>query len=244
MIPSPVWLVALLVAAAAALLTAPAPERARIVAAAAAAPAPATGVARRWGWLHGWWRRRQGAARGTSTAEAVVELAEAMAAELRAGQPPPAALAAAVDAVPLPVLPATLVAAAHAGGPVADLLDVAATAPGAAGLHAVAACWRVSAQSGAGLARGLEGVVVGLRDECDVVREIHGQLAAPRATGRLLALLPVFGWLMGSMLGAHPVAVLLTTPYGWGCLALGVPLQLTGWWWMERLAASVDPWGR
>lgn len=171
-------------------------------------------------------------------------MAEVMAAELRAGQPPPAALAAAVGALATPVVPPSVVASARSGGPVADLLDAAATQPGAAGLHGVAACWRVAEQSGAGLARGLERVVAGLRDEQQLAREVAGQLAAPRATGRLLALLPAFGWLLGSGLGAAPLEVLLTSPAGWACLALGVPLQVAGWWWMELLARSVEPWRR
>jgi tight adherence protein B len=165
-----------------------------------------------------------------------------MAAELRAGQPPPAALAAAADAASVPVVAATVVSAARGGGPVADLLDTAAGLPGAAGLHGVAACWRVAEQSGTGLAQGLERVVRGLRDEQQLAREVAGQLAAPRATGRLLAMLPAFGWLLGSGLGAAPLEVLLTSPLGWACLALGVPLQVAGWWWMERLARSVEPW--
>lgn len=237
-------LVALCAAGAVGLVVPPHPGTVRLATVAGSVTPPSGPVV----WLAGWrqrWHRRRGRARqATATAEAVVDLVEAMAAELRAGQPPPAALAAAVGSLATPVVPGTLVTAARDGGPVADLLDAAASAPGGAGLAAVAACWRVSERSGAGLARGLEAVAVALRDECDVVREIAGQLAAPRSTGRLLALLPLFGWLLGSSMGAHPLEVLLTTPYGWACIALGVPLQVAGWWWMERLAAAVDPWRR
>lgn len=177
-----------------------------------------------------------------ATAAAVVQLVEALAAELRAGQPPPVALA--TVAAEAPVLGARVVAATRAAGPVADLLDAAADAPGAAGLHAVAACWRVAEQSGGGLARGLDRVARGLRDEQQVAREVSGQLAGPRATGLLLAGLPLFGLLLGSALGADPVRVLLGTSIGWACLAVGVPLQAAGWWWVHRLAAAVDPWRR
>lgn len=193
-------------------------------------------------WSARWRRLRAGRHAPQRRAQAVVELAEVMAAELRAGQPPPAALAAAAEAVSAPVVDPTVVAAARAGGPVADLLDTAAGLPGAAGLHGVAACWRVAEQSGTGLAQGLERVVMGLRDDQLVAREVAGQLAAPRATGRLLAVLPAFGWLLGAGLGAAPLDVLLTSPFGWACLVLGVPLQLAGWWWMERLTRSVEPW--
>jgi hypothetical protein len=239
---------AALLAAAAGWLLVPAPtgRRLRTAASWAVPPESQAGTAGRWlsGTASRLRRARPGVRRSEAAdrAAAVVELAEVLAAELRAGQPPPTALEAALGVVARPVVPASVARAAAAGQPVADLLDAAAGAPGSGGLRAVAACWRVAEQSGSGLARGLERVVVGLRDEQQVGLEVASQLAAPRATGRLLALLPAFGWLLGGSLGAAPLEVLLTRPVGWACLAVGVPLQAAGWWWMERLAASLDPW--
>jgi tight adherence protein B len=180
-------------------------------------------------------RRRQALARSS----AVLELVDGMAAELRAGRLPAAALAAAAEEGPIDL-------ALPGAGPVDDAdvlerLEAAAGAPGAQGLRQVALCWRVAASSGAGLARALEQVAAGLRHEQAVAREVAGQLAAPRATARLLAVLPVFGWLLGSALGADPLQVLVTTGYGWACLLLGVPLQVAGWWWIEHGAAALDP---
>lgn len=239
------WLSATLLAVAVAVLVGPATPSARLrliggppspTGRRSALPRLATAVARRFG------RVRGGAAEAEATADGVVGLVEALAAELRAGQPPPSALVAAAGGTT--VLRPQVVVAAQLSGPVADLLDEAAAAPGAGGLHAVAACWRVAEQSGAGLAQGLERAARGLRDEQQVAREVAAQLAAPRATGLLLALLPLFGLLLGSALGADPVHVLLGTPVGWVCLALGLPLQIAGWWWVNRLAAAVDPWRR
>jgi tight adherence protein B len=169
----------------------------------------------------------------------VVELVEATAAELRAGRTPSAALAEAA-AVGSPDL-RLLAGVGHGGEVVPVLLRSLSGLPGAHGLYAVASCWQVAERSGVGLARGLEQVAVGLRDERAVAREVAGQLAGPRATARLLAVLPAFGWLLGAALGAAPVEMLLTTAYGWGCLLVGVPLQVAGWWWIERAAAALDP---
>lgn len=180
-------------------------------------------------------RRREAQARSA----AVIELVDAMAAELRAGRMPVEALAAAAAGGPLGLEP--LARGAAEGQGVAEGLESAASAPGAHGLLAVASCWRVAGQSGAGLARGLEHVSVGLRNEQSVAREVAGQLAGPRATARLLAVLPAFGWLLGSALGADPLHVLVTTGSGWVCLLLGLPLQVAGWWWIERGAAALDP---
>jgi tight adherence protein B len=169
----------------------------------------------------------------------VVELVVATAAELRAGRMPSAALAEAAAAGPPELAP--LACLGHGDEDVPSLLRSLSRLPGAQGLRGVASCWQVAEQSGAGLARGLEQVAGGLRDERAVAREVSGQLAGPRATARLLAVLPVFGWVLGAALGAAPVEVLVATAYGWGCLLVGVPLQVAGWWWIERAAAALDP---
>ena len=238
---TPVVLAAAAVAGAVALLVAPSAPAGRLAAAAGGdgpdAARPPTGgqwVARLTSRLRRI-RRREVEQRSA----AVVELVDGMAAELRSGRMPAAALAAAAAVGP-PDL-AALAGVAADGHDVAERLESTATLPGAHGLLAVASCWRVAEQSGAGLARGLEKVALGLRNELMVAREVTGQLSGPRATARLLAVLPAFGWLLGSALGADPLGVLVTTGYGRVCLLLGVPLQVAGWWWIERGASALDP---
>ncbi len=68
---------------------------------------------------------------------------------------------------------------------------------------------------GAGLAAALDRVAAALRAEADQRDDLRAQLAGPRSTAVLLALLPVFGLVLGAGLGAHPSAVLLHTPPGW-----------------------------
>lgn len=171
--------------------------------------------------------------------ESVVELATSLAAELRAGQPPAAALE---RCVPLLSWPAE-VPSALTGDGAADLLDHLARRPGASGLGALAACWRAATPSGAALSPMVAAVSDALREDLRVRGEVEAQLAGPRATARLLVALPVLAWLLGSGLGAAPFAVLVSTPYGWASLALGVPLELIGWWWVERLARARAPAG-
>ena len=105
----------------------------------------------------------------------------------------------------------------------------------------MAACLEVAEHSGSGLADGLACVIESLQHEREVAAEIEGQLAGPKATVRLLIILPALALLVGESLGAHPVAVLLTTPYGWLCLVSGSTLAAVGWQWVNRQVHSASP---
>jgi tight adherence protein B len=161
-----------------------------------------------------------------------------VAAELGVGSPPRQALAAASQGLWLEHL-GEVAAAPH--GDVASALRQAGAAPGAAGLLRLEACWRVCERSGAPLAPAVAGLADALRDDEQVRREVGAQLAGPRATAVLLALLPAFGLLLGGALGGRPVAVLLGTPLGRGCLLVGVALEVAGLLWTRRLTHAALP---
>lgn len=180
-------------------------------------------------WLRGRERRDAQARR----AAAVIELCAAVAGGLRAGRQPAEALLAAAPGGPAGG--PEVLAAARFGGDVPGALRGAAGAPGAQGLAGVAACWQVAAGGGAGLADGLDRVAAALRAERDERDELQAQLAGPRATALLLALLPGFGLLMGTALGAAPLRVLLHTPAGLLCLAAGSLLEWAGLAWTARI---------
>lgn len=198
------------------------------------APLGTRGVARLGDGLSRRLERRRGAARRRELA--VLGFVEALVAELSAGQPPPAAVRAA--ALRFSGDPVLRMVARHVelGGDPVRAVGAAAERPGAEGLWGVAVCLRVSARSGSGLAEALRPVAAALRDEQDLAREVSGQLAAPRATARLLASLPLVVWLLGAGLGASPLHVVLGTPYGWICLVVGGALELAGLRWVDRMA--------
>ncbi|MFI9051703.1 type II secretion system F family protein [Streptomyces sp. NPDC053427] len=173
---------------------------------------------------------------------AVIGLCAAVAGELRAGQQPHRALLAAG----LPGLGdegAAVSAAARYGGDVPQALRTAARLPGADGLTGMAACWQVAVQGGAGLASGLERIAAGLRARRDQQEELRAQLAGPRVTALMLALLPAAGLLMGGALGADPLRVLLHTPSGWVCLVAGGLLEWGGVAWTARIVAEASEGG-
>ncbi|TMQ85295.1 type II secretion system protein [Actinomadura soli] len=166
----------------------------------------------------------------------VIELCDAMAAELTAGRTPDEAFTAATTVLDPHVAEELL----SLPRPPPDHLDELATRPGAEGLRLLAACWRVGAERGGTLATVLDGLATALRDEESQRQDVSVQLAGPRATARLLAALPLLGLAMAAGLGAHPLAFLFGTLPGLACLITGVTLNLTGLYWTRRLARSAE----
>lgn len=169
-------------------------------------------------------------------AEQVLLACDGLAADLAAGQPPTTALDRA--AREWPEL-APVAAAAGLGADVPDAMRRVAVLPGAGQLAVVAAAWQVAHRSGTGLAATVARAARALRDERSTRRAVLGHLASARATARLLAVLPLVFLLLGSGLGADPVAFLLGTPVGLGCLAVGAALAHLGVLWLDRIAARV-----
>ncbi len=168
---------------------------------------------------------------------AVIELCDALAAELHAGVPVLQALEHACRGDPDWT---RIVTTARVGGDVVAALRTTAARPGADGLVAVAAAWDVSARSGGALAGVLDRVGAGLRDEEEARAEVTTSLAPARATAKLLAALPVFGLVLGMSMGARPLDFLLGSGLGLACLASGVLLAGLGILWVERLVDAVE----
>ena len=174
-------------------------------------------------------RRAAAAARRTQ----IVEALDVLAADLTAGRPPVDALQGAAASCPDFQV---AYAAARLGGDVPGALEVAAESPGAAGLRALAATWRVAEESGAAFASLTERLSESLRADEAVHRQTAAGLAGARSTARILAALPIFGIALGYSLGARPLTFLTATPVGWVCLAAGLGLTTLGLHWTSRLA--------
>ncbi|MEU4091323.1 type II secretion system F family protein [Streptomyces sp. NPDC026673] len=193
-----------------------------------------------------WLRGRERRAEAERRALAVGALCAAVAGDLRAGLAPPAALAGALGREGWPERPdlsdaaLLLLAASRFGGDVPAALRAAALLEGAEGLSGVAACWQVAVDGGAGLADGLDRIAAALRAERDQREDLRAQLAAPRSTVALLALLPAFGLVLGTGLGADPLGTLLRTPAGLGCLAAGGLLEWAGLAWTARIVRTAE----
>ena len=195
--------------------------------------AKSTGRIHRWGLAFS--RRREEERRRVE----VQRLLSAFGAELRAGQPPRAALREAADGKLTDVC-STALAACVLGTGVAAALRQDARAPGSAALRGLAACWQVGEMSGARFGEAVDQLIERARRDTDVRRQLVSELAGPRATARLVGGLPILGLAIGYSLGANPVAWLIDSPLGAAVLALGVTLDGLGLWWMSRLVATVE----
>lgn len=182
---------------------------------------------------------RAGRARSVTQAraDAVIEVCEGLAADLRAGQPPLSALGAAAQDWPEFGVVAD---AGRLGGDVPAALRTLAEKPGARGLRAVAAAWVLAHRSGAGLADAVALAARSVRDERAVARVVETEMSSARATAKLLALLPVGVLLIGRGAGGDPLGFLISTPAGLGCLGAGLALSWAGLTWLDRIARSVQ----
>ncbi|WP_182378882.1 type II secretion system F family protein [Nocardioides sp. WS12] len=167
----------------------------------------------------------------------VVELCDALQAELAAGQT--AGLALERAAAEWPEI-APVARAAVAGGDVPTALRSLADRPGTGALRVVAAAWQVAHRTGHGLADTLGRVADDLRATEQTRRVVDGELSSARATARLLAALPLLALAMGSGAGAHPWRFLFGHPIGLACLAAGLALAYAGLAWIDALARDIE----
>lgn len=179
--------------------------------------------------------RRAAVARRKRDAVAVVR---ALAAELRAGAPEPAALAAATATAAGGGLGSLLRPAAAAtarGAPVAAELRRVGAAPGAARLIPVAAAWTVAARHGCSMTGLLDRLADAYDDEDADRADLAASVAGARASMLLLAGLPLAGIALGAAIGGHPWTWLLGAPAGWVVCLLAAVLDGVGVVWTRWL---------
>jgi tight adherence protein B len=170
-----------------------------------------------------------------------VEALAVLASELRAGRMPADALGAAagVAAGTLASTFAVVATGASVGAdPSVALLRSAEASAVPELLRGLAACWQVCSATGSSLAAAVDRLAEALRAERAQRLAVEAELAGPRATAVLLAVLPIAGIALAAGLGARPLHVLLHTGLGLGCLAAGVGLDLLGLWWTGRIVAA------
>jgi tight adherence protein B len=184
------------------------------------------------------------------TEQSTVDLLSAVGAELRAGAPPDVALRRALAELGAagstrgqPELPATTAALKLAGDVAAGLRADAGDRCNSAYrdcLLGLGVCWQVSGSSGAGLGNAVARLAQSERSRAGLRRELHAELAGPKATAVLLAMLPVAGIMLGTALGAKPLAWLFQSPLGWVDLAVAGLLVGLGLRWVRRIVNSVE----
>lgn len=163
----------------------------------------------------------------------VVDACLVLAAEVRAGRHFAEALTVAASDFAL-IRPVR--AAVDVGADTAVALRLAGAAPGAGGLVELARAWQISERSGASLAPTLDAIVATLRERQELAATVAAELAAPRATGQLLGLLPLAGVLLGAFLGVDPLGFLIGSTVGRLLGLVAVVLACAGLVWSDYLA--------
>lgn len=130
-----------------------------------------------------------------------------------------------------------IVAALDDGAAVAEALERGSASGDRA---ALAAAWRVAAASGAPLAPALRAFAGALRDGAAAARDIEVALAAPRATARIVQLLPLVAVGLSLLTGAD-LAAALGHPLGVASAVLGLLLIVLARAWMRRLVRGALP---
>lgn len=99
------------------------------------------------------------------------------------------------------------------------------------------AVWDLATTTGSPLADALDALADHLREEARIRGRLDALAAGPRASQRLLTLLPVVGPALALLVGAHPMDLYGTVP---GALSLGVGAVLTvvGWQWSSSLVTA------
>lgn len=179
------------------------------------------------------WRRHRFRTQQRERRQEVVAAAEAMAGLLQAGRVPTTALEDVADETPLL---ASAAEALRAGGDIPEALRQAATEPGHEGLQHLADAWQVAARAGSPQAHAWEQAAESLAAEDEVSRLVATEVAAARAGGRVMSVLPLAGIALGYLMGGDPADFLLSTPFGWACLVGAALLASAGVLWIDAIA--------
>ena len=101
----------------------------------------------------------------------------------------------------------------------------------------VGALWQLSRVTGAPRGPMLHALSVSLAEAEATRRAIDSALATPRATLRLIAVMPVVSVAASSLAGVGDVGLLFRTPLGLSILAFSMAMMAGAWWWV-RLASE------
>jgi tight adherence protein B len=183
-------------------------------------------------------RRRRRAAEATALQDAL----EVLVGELRVGAHPVAAFGIAADEVTGVVARSlrTVAARARVGAdPAAGLRSVARRSDLPLHWERLALCWQLAQAHGLAVATLMQAAQRDIAERERFSARVQAQLAGARTTGAVLAGLPALGIGLGQLIGARPLAFLLSGGVGAWLLIIGVGLACIGLMWCDRITGQV-----
>lgn len=172
--------------------------------------------------------------------ESLGDALDIVASALRAGLPPAVALAVARDATHWGRCEAERVARVVArldrGVVTASAWSLSSDEGAAADAYrTVGGVWDLALQTGGPLADAVDYLSGHLREQA----RLHGRLGAlaagPRASARLLTLLPLAGPALAVLVGADPQDLYLSSPAAGASAVIGLVLTAVGWRWSRAM---------
>lgn len=134
---------------------------------------------------------------------------------------------------------ARVAARIHHGLGVQAAVDEWATTAGSAAVRLLADAVAIAGVSGGSQQAALLGVQATLRDRDALAREVRALAAQARTSGVVLVVAPIAFALVVALIDPG-VAAFFATPAGWGCVVVGLGLDVAGATWMRRLAGAVE----
>lgn len=191
-----------------------------------------------------WMRRRRRVQRGLRTAEseALQGALDVLVGELRVGAHPVAAFsvaAAEVDGVVATSL-RTVAGRARLGADVAGgLRCIAMSSSLPAHWERLAVCWQLAQDHGLAIATLMQTAQRDIVERGRFSAKVDAGMAGARTTAAVLAGLPLLGVGLGQLIGADPVAFLLSGGAGGWLLVIGAALACSGLLWSDHITAQV-----
>ena len=102
----------------------------------------------------------------------------------------------------------------------------------------VEAVWALALDTGAPLADAIDTVSTHIREDGAVRQRLDAQSAAPRASQRLLTLLPLLGPVLAVFVGADLVELYLASRAGTASVLVGLCLTAFGGWWTRSMVLA------
>jgi tight adherence protein B len=184
------------------------------------------------------YRRRRRGRRGMDESRELETALDVLVGELRVGAHPAQAFAVAADEASGPVANSCRAVAARArlGADVtAGLRGIAETSALPAQWDRLAVCWQLAAAHGLAMSTLMRAAQHDIIERQRFSGHVTSAMAGARATVAILAGLPMLSVLFGQLVGADPLAFLLTGHAGGWLLVIGVALVCSGLLWSDRI---------
>lgn len=183
-------------------------------------------------------RRRRRGRRGAVESRELETALDVLVGELRVGAHPTQAFTVAAEEASGPVSSCCRAVAARArlGADVtAGLRSVAETSALPAQWHRLAVCWQLASEHGLAMSTLMRAAQHDIVERQRFSGHVTSAMAGARATAVILAGLPMLSVLFGQLIGADPLAFLLTGHAGGWLLVIGVALICSGLLWSDRI---------